>query len=275
MTDHLHIPIQTPSVRLLQISDCHVGPNSSENLLGMSTDESLTDVLNHITDEQQHPFDLLLATGDVSNNGGVKTYRRFLERIQNSSVQHDHFAWLPGNHDAPEDMNEALGTDTLVKTVELGPWLLILLNTQVPGHTHGNLRPEELDTLDRALSQFSDKHVLIFMHHQPVPIGCTWLDYQKVRNQFAFFKILDQYQHVKGVSWGHVHQEFTSDYQGVPLFSTPSTCVQFKPGSEEFAIDAAMPGYRTYELFDDGKYFTQVQRIKQKFYPVDYNSDGY
>lgn len=261
-------------IRVLQITDCHVGPTDEETLLGLNTNESLHDVIQHIRNHEA-PFDLLLTTGDISNNGGARTYKRFLEIIHDSRIEHDTFAWLPGNHDSPEDMNEALETDGLIKEIRVGNWLIILLNTQVPGHVHGNLVAAELDTLDNLLSDNKDRHVVVFMHHQPVPVGCAWVDQQKVRSAYAFFKIIDQYSHVKAVVWGHVHQEFAGARNGIQLLSTPSTCIQFKANSDEFAVDTLMPGYRWLELNQDGTITTQVVRIPHRAYPIEFTSDGY
>lgn len=272
----LDIPIDDPGrpLRLLQISDCHIGPTEEEQLLGLNTNESLMDVIEHISAAKQ-TWDLLLTTGDISNNGGAKTYRRFLSVIESCPIAYRAFGWLPGNHDAPDDMSEVQGRDHLVKQINMGNWVIVLLNTQVPGHTHGNLVEAELNLLDDILGTTKDKHVLIFMHHQPVPVGCQWLDNQKVRSEYAFFKIIDQYTHIRAVIWGHVHQVFNSERNGVPLMSTPSTCIQFKANSDEFAIDSLMPGYRWFELAADGALTTRVERIPQKHYPIDFNSEGY
>ena len=273
----MQLELEDPSrpVRVLQLTDCHIGPTEAETLLGLNTNESLHDVIRHIRGTEKRPFDLLLVTGDISNNGGARTYRRFLSIIEASGIQHSLFAWLPGNHDSPEDMNEALNHDSLVKEVHIGNWLIVLLNSQVPGHVHGNLKEPELNCLDDALANHKGKNVLVFMHHQPVPVGSAWVDDQKVRSEYAFFKILEQYKHVKAVVWGHVHQEFKAERKGVQLMSTPSTCIQFKRNSDDFAIDRLMPGYRWFELQADGKFATNVVRIPQKHYPIEYSSEGY
>lgn len=274
--ESLTVPIDSAerTIRLLQLTDCHIGPTTQETLLGLNTDESLHDVIDHVA-KHQAPFDVLLATGDISNNGGARTFRRFLSLMDASPIRYNGFAWLPGNHDSPEDMNEALGTDSLIKQVHIGHWTFVLLNTQVPGHVHGNLPAAELDMLDELLGESADRHILVFMHHQPVPVGASWLDTQRVRSDYAFFKILDQYTNVKAVVWGHVHQDFAEERNGVKLMSTPSTCIQFKSGSEDFAIDKLMPGYRWFELFPDGHFTTQVQRITHKDYPIEFSSEGY
>lgn len=270
--DVAHDPGQP--IRLLQLTDCHIGPDESEELLGLNTNGSLMDVIEHL-ERDPVQWNLLITTGDVANNGGARTYKRYLEILKQSDISFDAFGWLPGNHDSPVEMNEALGTEQLIKEIHVGSWLILMLNTQVPGHTHGNLVEAELDFLDEALAEHRDRHVIIFMHHQPVPVGCAWVDAQKVRSEYAFFKILDQYSHVKAVVWGHVHQEFAQVRNKVQLLATPSTCIQFKSNSDDFAVDDKMPGYRWFQLNPDGTFSTRVERIAERKYPILFSSQGY
>ena len=58
--------------------------------------------------------------------------------------------------------------------------------------------------------------------------------------------------------WGHVHQQHDSRRSGVRMLATPSTCAQFLPHSEHFAIDTAPPAYRRLELRADGSIDTEV-----------------
>ena len=52
-------------MRLIQITDCHLGPQQSETLLGLNTDQSLEDVLQLIQ-KTESGFDHILCTGDVA-----------------------------------------------------------------------------------------------------------------------------------------------------------------------------------------------------------------
>ena len=110
----------------------------------------------------------------------------------------------------------------LQKQLLVGEWQIILLNSQVHKKVHGNLTESELALLEQALHQYPAKPTR-FMHHQPVPIGAAWIDQHQIRSADAFFAIVDQHPQVKGIGWGHVHQVFESERNGVKLFSTPST----------------------------------------------------
>jgi len=159
--------------------------------------------------------------------------------------------------------------------VELGNWLLILLNTGDPGKIPGYLAPSELAILERSLTQYPNRPTLVFLHHHPVPLGSEWLDGTMLRNADALFAILGQHDQVKALSWGHVHQEYSGEWKGIKLFATPSTCIQFAPGEADFTLDHNMPGFRWYHLHPDGHLETDVQRVAKKSYGIDFSSGGY
>lgn len=57
--------------------------------------------------------------------------------------------------------------------------------------------------------------------------------------------------------------------------ATPSTCIQFKPLSSYFALDALQPGYRLLELKPDGSMLTNVYRIPGERFAPDAEASGY
>ena len=261
----------TQIIKLLHITDPHLGGVPGERLMGLDTDESLRDVLQLMqpTARQAHH---LVATGDISGGGDTTSYQRFLKILsQYTSLP---ISWLPGNHDSAAAMAavDALAREPIV---ELGNWLLILLNTGDPGKIPGYLAPSELAILERSLTQYPNRPTLVFLHHHPVPLGSEWLDGTMLRNADALFAILGQHDQVKALSWGHVHQEYSGEWKGIKLFATPSTCIQFAPGEADFTLDHNMPGFRWYHLHPDGHLETDVQRVAKKSYGIDFSSGGY
>ena len=59
------------------------------------------------------------------------------------------------------------------------------------------------------------------------------------------------------------------------LLASPSTCVQFAPGSEEFQVDSEAPGYRWLRLLPDGRLETGVSRVTGIDFEIDYSVRGY
>lgn len=260
-------------MRLIQITDCHLGPRSDPNLLGLNTEDSLADVLGLIAREQPE-FDALVCTGDIASNAHPDCYGRYVEILrQHFSVP---LGWLPGNHDSAALMAQMEGHEhPESRVMAIGEWSIILLDTAVPGETYGNLADSELDFLRQTLASSGGRPTMVMLHHQPVEVGSLWIDQYLLRNTEEFFAIIDEHPEVKAVSWGHVHQFYQGARNGVQLFATPATCIQFKPGSEEFALDHTMPGYRWFDLKDDGTLSTGVSRVTDREYHIDFESAGY
>lgn len=258
-------------VKVVQITDCHLEENAGGDLLGMDTDFSLTQVLELVRRDHSNR-DLMLATGDISNQGGVAAYQRFKEIIATLETP---VYWAKGNHDIHRHMQQAVGAgNELKKIIHIGGWQLILLDSTVEGMVGGDIAVSELEFLDDAMAQ-NNKPTLIFLHHHVAKIGSDWLDDQRVANADDFLEIVDKYLNIKGVISGHVHQEVVRPHGDINLYTTPSTCIQFKTDSKDFCLDQKMPGLRWFELYDDGSFKTEVSRVPEQDFHVDFSTKGY
>lgn len=266
--DQINFPSNRP-LRLIQVTDCHLGQYPGEELLGLNTDQSFKDVLAQLAGE---PADLIVNTGDVSSHGHVGSYTRYQQLFD--AVHQAPHAWIPGNHDEPVAMVAAQPGGQRVRKIDAGPWQLLLLSSHVPGHEYGDLSEEELSFLAHQLAADA-RPALVFLHHQPVPVNSAWIDQYLVRAEQKFWQIIDAHSQVKAVIWGHVHQEVDRQRGHARLLASPSTCIQFLPNSNDFALDPAMPGYRWLELHADGGLDTGIVRIPHKDYPIDFSSPGY
>ncbi len=260
-------------VRLIQITDTHLGVQDGARLLGLNTDQSLLDVLDLISREQSRCA-ALVCTGDIASEPEPDCYRRFIDTLR--GYFDCPLGWLPGNHDLARVMAALQHSHKPEsRLLAVGNWRVVLLDSSVPGHVHGDLAPAELAFLEQSLASAPESPTLVMLHHQPVPVGSDWIDQYQVRNHKAFFAVIDAHPQVKAISWGHVHQLYEQRRGEVLLMATPSTCVQFKPGCDDFTVDTAMPGYRWLDLYPDGRIHTGVSRVRNKTYSIDYRSAGY
>jgi len=259
-------------VLLVQLSDSHLFAEEDGKLLGMNTRDSLEKVIERVQAEQPE-IDLILASGDLSQDGSLASYQRFREltaRLQANT------RWFPGNHDELPAMHAACnGSDLLQPVVDLGNWRITLLDSSIPGAVPGYLADDQLQLLEQALSEAPERHHLVCFHHHPVSIGCRWMEPIGMRNPEALFAVLERHAQVRAVLWGHIHQEFDQLRGDIRLLASPSTCVQFAPGSEEFQVDTTAPGYRWLRLHADGRLETGVSRVTGIHFEVDYSVKGY
>ena len=260
-------------VRVVQLSDTHLFESTEGKLLGLNTEDSLTKVLELIKQEQPEA-DIVLATGDLSQDGSEDSYSRFHSHM--SSTFNIPVYWLPGNHDLMGKMNLHKAAEFMAPcVVYVGEWHIIMLDSTVEGQVPGYMEEGQLRFLRASLDASSGKHVMVCLHHQPVPVGSKWLDEQLVGNAEQFISVLDDYDNIRAVIWGHVHQDFVGERNGVKLMSVPSTCVQFMPKSHDFGVDVTNPGYRWIDLYGDGRVETGVSRVTGVTFEVDYSIKGY
>lgn len=265
------LPSSGTPVRLVQLSDSHLFADVDGSLLGMNTYDSLQRVIDKVLVEQPR-VDLLLATGDLSQDGTEASYVNFRDMTAAIAAP---TRWLAGNHDEPLPMERvAAGTDLLQQVTDIGNWRVLMLNSAIPGSVPGRLDEGELALMEEAVSGAGDRHCLICFHHQPVSIDCAWMAPIGLRNPDELFARLKGYPQVKALLWGHIHQEWDQQRDGLRLLASPSTCIQFEPGSDDFTVDDLPPGYRWLELHDDGRLETGVSRLTDFAFTVDYGN-GY
>lgn len=260
------------SVRVIQITDSHLRKEPDGRLLGMNTRESLAAVVD-LLKKQVTPPDLVLATGDLAQDGSAEAYRCFERNLSQFTCP---VLFFPGNHDDPAVMTATVKRPGAFAKVWLGEcWKIICLDSSVRGKVHGAITHSDLVFLQNELEADQDKHVAICFHHHPVPINSVWLDNIGLANAEQFFGIVDRFSHIRLILWGHIHQAFDQVRNNVRLLASPSTCVQFKPGSADFSVDDLAPGYRWLELLADGSVKTGIERIENTDLNVDLASKGY
>ncbi len=253
------IPSDSPLV-IAQLTDTHLFADEDQTMKDCPTVLSFQAVLNSVAQLQPQP-DLILLTGDLSQDETLTSYQQLHCRIMPLGIP---TYWIPGNHDQSlTNMEQTLCTAPISpqKCFQAGGWQFILLNSMLHQQVHGELSADALEILDQQL-QGESLPTLIALHHPPLAIASAWMDAIGLQNREAFFAIIDRHPQIKLVVFGHIHQEFDRVRQGVRYLGAPSTCVQFSPNADEFAIDGdRQPGFRLMSLYPDGQFETTVQRI--------------
>jgi hypothetical protein len=173
-----------------------------------------------------------------------------------------HHAFL-GNHDyygrlAGEDVDgyALLGQPPAPRSLELGGWRLVLLETAEPGEHHGVFADDRLGWLEHALEQTREERrpTLVLMHHHPVPpehadsypntIGLNPL------HSLRLFDLIGRHPQLKGVLIGHTHRNRVRRHPaaGTTPFVEVS-CTKDYPG-----------GWAHYRLYADGSFRQEVRR---------------
>jgi 3',5'-cyclic-AMP phosphodiesterase len=243
------------SIRLIQFTDTHLVGDAKRTLRGINTLDTFKRTLEQ-AQPHLHSADAILMSGDLVHDDPVG-YSHLTTLLGNSKIP---VLCVPGNHDVPDAMRATLARKPfqIGGTFVMGKWVLVLLDTFIANSDSGRIGVEQLEQLDKTLKQHANLHVMVCLHHHPIKMNSEWLDTVGLEDAAEFHRVLAKHKNVRVVSWGHVHQSLDSLSEGVRYIATPATCSQFKPLSDDFAIDNKPPAYRTYELMADGTIATDV-----------------
>ena len=251
-------PEAVSSQLLVQISDTHLCADPGHALRGVNTLDCLQAVLN-LGAEDLNEADQIIVTGDISHDESLESYSLIRDLLSGFGEEH---SFLPGNHDDPEVMRQALPRAHWPAIDQLGDWRLISLNSLLKGEEAGFLDSDQLQQLETLLDENRAQPTVVALHHPPLAVGSQWMDKIILQNRRALQDLLGQYRQVRAVMFGHAHQELDVLRDGIRWLGCPSSCLQFLPGADSFAIDDRLPGYRWLRLYDDGTLETAVERIE-------------
>jgi Icc protein len=247
-------------IELIQLTDTHIFASPETTFDGVDTSASLQQVINSARSTNWPP-DAVVVTGDLVHDPEPEAYERLAEILKTMGLP---VFCIPGNHDDPGLMRIFLNQANIStpKTICFDNWIVLMLDSYLPGTHAGRLAESELQYLDEQLATHKGKSALIFLHHPPVSINSPWMDKMGLQNSEGLFSVLDRYRQVRAVIWGHIHQEFDNIRNNVRLFATPSTCVQFMPGVDHYTKDNQTAGYRYLKLYNSGELQTKVARLE-------------
>ena len=235
-------------LRIVQLSDCHVAADPQASYRGQNADRNLSAVLEAVKGWKP---EVILLTGDVSEDGSRPSYQRVSERVGECGVP---VLALPGNHDEPAVMRDGFpaGPWDGPHLSRIGDWRLVLLDSTERGRVSGLLDRSSLEWLESELNSGKEGHHLVALHHQPVAVDAPWIDRYRLESPQDFLDLVDRSPSVRGVLWGHIHQDFRQDRNGVAFLGAPSTVANSLPGTDRFTLDGAGPACRWLELHPDG-----------------------
>lgn len=254
-------------LRVLHLTDTHLvaaeddpeAPPRSfagavRRLQGRTTRQTLEAVLAAVAAAGVVP-DVVLHTGDVVDDGSV----------EGCIVVHEMLAALgatvlavPGNHDEAGMLAKVFGHDPVpVRSLDLGGWRIVAVDTAVAGQGHGGLTADGLAALDACLASASGP-VLIGLHHPPRSVCSD--PYCQLDQAPELLAIVRRHPGVRAIVPGHLHVTADHEHDGVAFLLSPSTALQLRHDHPlpENNVAPTPVGARVVDLHDDGTLTTEV-----------------
>lgn len=231
--------------KVIQISDFHLQQDAAATLFNqINTDATFLAVLDKVKAEKP---DLILATGDLSQDGSIESYTRLKAYL---SVVKCEVYTIYGNHDNPDNFNKIL----LGNHIKYVPFYqtyygtFIFCNSFKKNYNTGLVSQNELDHIETCLKLHDN--CIVVVHHHFVELG-TMIDKYIMENGKMLLNLLIKYKYkIKLCITGHVHNSYDKVYQGINIHSSLSTCAQFAKDSK-LSFDSKKPGYTVYNFSKD------------------------
>lgn len=235
-------------MRILQLSDTHLCRPGALHYGTVDTGRALEATLTAAEDITD--LDVVLVSGDVSDDGTAESYRRASEAVGAFADRHRAAtAFLMGNHDRPDTFERVLGARTGV--LRAGGGTVIRLDSSVPGQGHGEIGPDQLAWLQGALAEASGP-VVVAVHHPPVPAGTPLLAALELQRPGELLHICRR-ERVAAILCGHYHRPMVSAGRRLPVVVAPGVANLTDlgaPAGHERARRGA--GFAIVDVDDDG-----------------------
>ena len=192
--------------------------------------------------------DVVIITGDLTECGLGAEYAN-LAAILGRTLSMPVYV-IPGNHDRREMLRAGLSHLPGVNSdphfvqyaVEDYSIRLVMLDTLVPGASHGELSSAQLDWLDATLTAYPSKPTLVGMHHPPFSTGIPHMDKIALLNAEAFRSVIVRHRQVERIVCGHHHRPIVGQCAHAIVSVAPSVAHQV-----ELTFDPNDPGAFNFE----------------------------
>jgi Icc protein len=231
-----------PGATVLQLSDIHLTRTPGQLVQGADPARRLLTVLERWR-RTGATADLVLLTGDNTDDGSVEAYRRLREALAPLDAP---VLAVAGNHDDLAHQQEVFGDAT---TAEVGRWRVVGLTSAVPHQVHGTI---DAAAVARQLDGLDDRPTVVAVHHPPVSRSTH--EWFRLDGGDALLAALAERPHVRLLVSGHLHDAF--DFAGpgdLALLGAPAVLVAIGHEGDRFEIGVDAPaGARVLYLADDG-----------------------
>jgi len=243
---------------IAQITDTHIRAPGRLAYRQVDTAACLSAAVASLQ-ECRAPLDAVIVTGDLVDAGTEAEYDHYLGLM--APLRVPVFA-LPGNHDTVDGFRRAFAARLPLNregdnsyAVDIGEVRLAMLDSTVPGQSHGLLSADRARWLDATLAAAPERPTLLALHHPPFETGIRHMDIQNCHGSEALQAILLQHPQVLAVVSGHVHRSIMTTFAGRTASIAPSTAhavsLDLDPeGPPAFQMEP--PGYHLHVVAADG-----------------------
>jgi len=245
---------------IVQISDTHISQPNSREPHTLERISVLKSFVEHVSNMEEVP-DLILHTGDVSQNGKPEEYEIVKSIMKDSSVP---IFFALGNRDLDLNLAEGLKglgdaklvNGFLIYSIEGFPVRLIAMDTQKRNDRVGTTCSVRLGILEKLLNEQPDIPTAIFMHHPAfqVPTSKYPFQFSDISAADALLGLVESHEQIVQLFCGHMHRQFNVQLKTCNASIAPSLSSDKRAGSYEQRL-TKRPLFQTHRWKPDERRF--------------------
>lgn len=218
------------------ISDTHIGPTAVYSRHGhtpLPCAQRLVEVINNLPVKP----DFVVHTGDIVTEPDPASYQLAAAALSQINVP---VYYVAGNHDTARDIHRYLSMgpkedvcgdpDVLSYTFDVKGYRFLVLDARGPDEIdpHGLMSEVQMNLVRREAGS-DGPPLTVFIHYPVLPMNSTWMDaYMLVINGADLHEALRPARdRLRGVFYGHVHQNMQTLRDGILYAATASAFSQF------------------------------------------------
>lgn len=262
-----------PSHLIAHLSDPHVIPGDRRLGGHIDTVDQFRQCLARV-EASGLPFDAVIVSGDLADQGEPAAYRLFREIIEPVVERLGaQLVLTGGNHDERGPLAKGLydlDTDAPQDRVTWVKDLRIIdVDTAVPGYHHGGLSDDQFAWLSSELATQAPHGTLLVMHHPPIVYRSPVMQLLDFDDPGRLAEVLSGTD-VRVILSGHLHVTTFGTLAGIPVLVAGGVCYVDDvgmPGDDLMAIDGPQ-SWNIVEVHPDQVVATVVPVEEHKTWPA-------
>lgn len=216
-------------MRILHLTDTHLFADpAARHYDRIDTAAALERVLERLADiAADRPVDLVLHTGDASEDASEDSYRRLHAMLDPVAAAFGaELLVVMGNHDSSAAYAAVAGPgdhggpwQDRARTLANG-WRAVVLDSSVPGAGYGRLDAAQLAWLREVLAEPAEHGTVLAIHHPPLTAATPLLRALDLQDRDALADAIEGTD-VRMICSGHYHHPMTGALAAVPVHVAP------------------------------------------------------
>ncbi|MCC8365341.1 metallophosphoesterase [Xenorhabdus sp. PB61.4] len=220
-------------MKVIQITDIHLTQSREHQLFNVNLYDNFDTICEEICRIKGiTEIDLIIVSGDITNDGDIDAYRYFFKRMDSCQTP---YITIAGNHDLKNNIDTVITEIKPKYNITSGEyndknWFITYVDTVVKGEDYGFITQNNLAELEKRIILNKKFNTAVFMHHHIIPVGTPIVDSCMLENAADLLTLCKKHK-VKFIGCGHAHTSRIWHQNDITISVAPAVSFQWLLGT--------------------------------------------